>query len=620
MRTLHLASLFTVLVGLGCGDPGAGGERGHVGDRPADAPDGTPEPGPEGPSPVGPDGQPIGSPEPGATGPDGVPVNPDQPEVPVDDMGNPIPQPEQPGQVIEVPDLPEEAAPVTSTDEFADSRVRRLTNAELANTIADLFGVTVDGAQLPPDSRQNDFTRNVAQAVDPVLGGHLQRVAGEVASTVVGAGLDGYVPCAAAGDRACAQTFLEDYGSRVYRRPLETSEVEALLALYDLGAEGQQDAFASGMEVVLQAMLQSASFLYVSEMGVPDAAPGSLVLLDAWELAASLSYLLTAHPPDPELIAAASDGSILEPTVREAHARRLLTSPAAELQIQRFVKQWLRLDSVSTVDKADDRFANLRGPVEEEADRLISAIAFNGDGRLSTMLTAGYTFVGPELANFYGVSPDGSGRADLAGTGRIGLLHTSSFLAANSHNDESGPIVRGVTVLRKLLCYDLPSPSESSDPEVQNVMPPPRDETLTTRERFAEHSNNPACTSCHDLIDPIGFTFENFDAIGGVRTMDGGKPVDTSGALRVGLASDGDVRDSVELIRKIAAEPRTAECFARHVYRSGMAAAAPAAERTFIRSLGEPTAISDDVKALLTALSGSNSFLLRRTPTSDQQL
>jgi hypothetical protein len=272
------------------------------------------------------------------------------------------------------------------------------------------------------------------------------------------------------------------------------------------------------------------------------------------------------------------------------------------------------------VDKADDRFAALRGPVEDEANRLISAIAFSGDGRLSTLLTAGYTYVGPEMADFYGVTADATGRADLGGSGRIGLLQTASFLAANSQNDDSGPILRGVAVLRKVLCYDLPDPSESSDPEVQNVMPPARDENLTTRERFAAHSDNATCATCHNAFDAIGFTFENFDAIGGLRTMDHGKPVDTSGALRLGLSSDGDVADSVELAQKIASEPRTAECFARHVYRSGMANATSQAEDTFIRSLGDRTAINDDVKALLTDLSGSNSFLLRRVPTPADQL
>jgi hypothetical protein len=452
-----------------------------------------------------------------------------------------------------------------------------------------------------------------------VLGGHLQSTAQEVADEVVSSGLDKLVPCASSGDRACAQTFLEGFGSRVYRRPLESSEVESLLALYDAGADGQSNPFASGMNVVLQAMLQSASFLYLSEMGPADAGPGEVVMLGPYELASSLSYLLTAHPPDDELLAAAEDGSILQPDVRQSEAMRLLASPAAEQQIQRFVKQWLGLDSISKIDKADPNFGALRGPVEDEANRFISAIAVNGDGRLSTMLTAGYTYVGPEMASFYGITPDASGRADLTGTGRLGLLQTAAFLAANSHNDNSAPVVRGVTVLRKVLCYNMPSPADSPDPQLRNIMPPPRDDTMTTRERFDQHAQDDACIGCHSVIDSIGFTFEDFDAIGALRTEENGKPVDTSGALQTGSSEDGDVADSVELVKKIAAEPRTAECFARQVYRNGMGDATKDAEDTFIRSLGDGT-VTDDVKELLTELSGSNSFLLRRTPTADEQL
>jgi hypothetical protein len=124
------------------------------------------------------------------------------------------------------------------------------------------------------------------------------------------------------------------------------------------------------------------------------------------------------------------------------------------------------------------------------------------------------------------------------------------------------------------------------------------------------------CATCHDLIDPIGFTFENFDAIGGLRDTDHNQPVDTSGALAMGLSTDGPLADSVALSLKLAEEPRVAECFARHVYRNGMASNSFDAEATFIRSL----TVTDDVKALLVELASSNSFLLRRTPTADEQL
>lgn len=583
------------------------------------------EPGGTGATPgvIGPDGQPIG--------PEGTPNG--SGTVDVDDGTGPIlndpstegtgPVTLEPGDPIEVPELPEAADPVTSTDVFLGSRVRRLSNIEYRNTIRHLFGVEVDMAQLPNDSRQNDFTRNINQAVDPVLGGHLQRVAKEVAATVVAGGLSSYVSCAdTSADAACAQTFIEEVGAQVYRRPLDGAEVQALLALYTQGGEGESNPFQSGIEIAVRAMLQSASFLYVSEIGSAQAAPGDLTLLNSWELASSLAYLMTAHPPDAELLAAASDGSILEPSVREAHATRLLQSDAAKEQIQRFVKQWLKIDRVATLDKADERFGSLRAPLEAETDALIADVAFNGDGRLSTMLTAGYTFIGPELEDFYGITADATGRADLTGTARLGLLQHGSFLAANSQPDQSGPVLRGVAVLRKIACVRLPSPAESDDPEVQMVMPPPPDPSLSTRERFAQHSDNTKCASCHALIDPIGFSFENFGPIGNERATDGGenKAVDTSGGLNIGSTQDGPVADSVELSRKLAADPRVAECFARQLYRYGAATAVPPAEATFIRSLGDSTAITDNVKTLLVELVSSNSFLLRTVPTAAEQL
>ena len=167
------------------------------------------------------------------------------------------------------------------------------------------------------------------------------------------------------------------------------------------------------------------------------------------------------------------------------------------------------MDDLSQIGKNSDvypEFTALKASIGQEADDFIEEVFFNDDGRVQTLLGADYTVVDGDLADLYGVKSRGSGRTDLSGTGRVGILNQSAFLSVYAKEDETAPVLRGAAVLDRVLCQEQTLPSEL---DIQ-IVPPAPDPTKTTRERFADHSADPECFQCHQDLDAIGFSFENF--------------------------------------------------------------------------------------------------------------
>ncbi len=499
----------------------------------------------------------------------------------------------------------------TPTDGFAQARIRRLTRAEYDAAVKALLATALQpGSTLPTELRQSGFTRNDAQTVDSVFATAADQAAIALANDAK-TRLSTVAPCAAgatgAAAEACAKTFIADFGARAFRRPLLPEENTALLALYQVGVGGT--GYDSGIALVIRAVLQTPSFLYVTELG--NGAGSGNITLSPYEIASELAFLFTGAPPDAALLADAKTGALLDPATRVSHAQRLLQAPSARAQLQTMTLQWLgldRLDSQSKDTTLFPGFAALKPQLLDEARAFSDEVFFTQQGGVSMLLGADFTVAPPDVAKAYGLS--GSGKMSLASTPRRGILSQGAFLAAYSNVADSGPIHRGAAIVRKVLCVAMPNPS---DLKIVVTVPKP-DPSLTTRERFALHSTNPDCKSCHQVVDPAGFALEAYDTVGKYRTTENGKPIDTSSNLTVSDAA-GPFTTPTELLTKLSTSSDVQHCFARNLFRFATTQTNTAGETAFLAKVDTlETNKRGDPLSLLTAFAGSDLFITRSAP------
>ncbi len=457
---------------------------------------------------------------------------------------------------VEAPEAPAPVTPSVPVGPTCDpdapldpgaSMPRRLTEVEYRNTVRDLLGVELGAAvTFPPDEEALGFDNNArALQIGPL---HAERymAAAEAITAALGPDPTTLAPCAEGDDpRACAATFIEDFGRRAWRRPLSSQERARMLMLYDIGAEVEGPPYANGITLIVEAMLQSPNFLFRIERGEPDPATG-LLRLDDHTIASRLSYLVWRSMPDAELMAAADAGELRTTAQIEAQAERLLADPRARGAWWTFFAQWLHLDEVDRLVR-DARYYPGFGDAERAymtrtARDFVESVAWGGDLR--------------DLFDGRFDHP-----TDPATTARTGVLALPALLAVTSTPTMTNPIYRGVFVREQMLCTALPAPP----PNLPVVAPDP-DPSLTTRQQFAEHSDNDACRSCHRLIDPIGFGFEHFDAVGEWRTVQNGHPIDATGALS-NTDVDADFYGVDGLAGLLAQSEVAHRCVATQVFR-----------------------------------------------------
>ncbi len=341
-------------------------------------------------------------------------------------------------------------------------------------------------------------------------------------------------------EHECAWEILSRLLPRAYRRPVRTEEVDALVRLA-APAEGEGETFAHGIRLALKAILISPHFLFRIERDPDPLNSARAHEVNAYELATRLSYFLWSSMPDDELFQAARKGNLGNPEVLEEQVRRMLRDPKSGALVENFAGQWLQLRNLETVAPDPDRFPDfdeaLRAAMRRETEMFFETV-IREDRSILEFLDAPYTFLNERLARHYGmegIRGDFFRRVRLDGEQRGGVLTQASVLTVSSYATRTSPVLRGKWLLENILGAPPPSPPDGV---------PELDETkvglaASLREQLEQHRADPTCAVCHAKIDPLGFSLENYDAVGAWRTDDGGVAVDSSGTLADGRRFTG---------------------------------------------------------------------------------
>lgn len=333
----------------------------------------------------------------------------------------------------------------------------------------------------------------------------------------------------------CAKRILANLARRAFRRPVTDEDLKPLLEFYEQGhAEG---GFEAGIELALSSLLVNPQFLFRIERDPPGLAPGTAYRIEGLELASRLSFFLWSSIPDDELLDLAASGELNQPEVLDRQVRRMLADPRSRSLVSNFAGQWLHLRNleaaVPDMRLFPDFDDNLRQAMRQETELCFESV-LREDRSVQGLLKADHTYLNQRLAKHYGI-PHVHGsrfrRVALDGESqRGGLLRQGSILTVTSYATRTSPVIRGKWVLENLLGMPPPPPPDSVPALKDNTVA----SALSVRERLAEHRANAACASCHNLMDPVGLSLENFDAVGRWRTIEEGRPIDASGGLSGG--------------------------------------------------------------------------------------
>jgi hypothetical protein len=497
-----------------------------------------------------------------------------------------------------------------------DAPLTRLTQDQYLSSIKDLFGTIDLSAVYPKGQSASQF--GLAQAdVDATDLDHYQRAGEAVAAAVVGnaASLNKVAPCAMGADpRGCAKAFLQGFGTKIYRAPIDPTDLDRYLALYDAGAVN--GGYAHGIQLLLQGMLQSSRFLYRVELGTATAVGPTAVKLSGYELATRLSYGLWNTTPDDTLLAAAAGGTLSTPADVTNQLQRMLKDPRGATMVPQFLSSWIHLPDLNNVAKDSATYPEwndgLRAAMLGQANAFFNDVLTTKGGTIASLLTSQTVFMNSTTALLYGASAAGlptdttfqaSQRTDGTASG---LLSLPAFLATQAKASESSPIYRGKFVREQLFCQELPSPP-ANVPPAPDVKP-----GVSTRERLTQHEVAAACSVCHALMDPIGFGFESFDGIGRYRTTDGGKPIDTSGML-TGTDVDGMFSGVAQLGSMLAMSPTVESCVGKQWFRYAMGRAEQDADACSLAAMAKTFHdAGGDLRTLPMAIVQTPAFLYRR--------
>ena len=457
----------------------------------------------------------------------------------------------------------------------AATAMRRLTEEQYRNAIADIFGpdIQVAGRMDPlvrlPHGLQTSAVSTIS--VSPAGFEQYTQMARGIAAQVVDdahrATLVGCRPAAEdRADDACAAEFLGRVGSLLFRRPLESVDLDRQVAAAGEGAR-MSGNFYTGLALSLETMLVSPHFLFDVDVTEPDPARPGEMRLDAYSKAARLSFFLWDTTPDTVLLEAAAGGELHDAQGLARQVNRMIASPRLEASARTFFYDMLGFDRIGDLAKDPILYPQfvraVKADMPEQTLRTIVELLIREKRDYRELFTSRTTFMTRALGLVYGlpVTPgrDPWVRYELPEeSGRAGLLTQISFLAAFSHDGRSSPTLRGQALRELLLCQPVPDPPANVDFSlVENTENP---EYRTARDRLTVHRGNPVCAGCHRITDPIGLTLENFDGVGAYRTTENGAPIDASGEL------DGtEISGPVTLGEAVSRHRAVPRCMARRV-------------------------------------------------------
>jgi hypothetical protein len=448
------------------------------------------------------------------------------------------------------------------------SPMQLLSRQQYLNTVKELVGDVPGLDQVFGDDIAPSAFGLVQAVVTQVQLEQFQQAAQTIAGVVVGnqATLDKVAPCAAGtAPTDCAKSLVQKFGALAYRAPVtDAADIDRHVQLFSVGAT---TSYAHGIEMLLQGMLQSPRFLYRVEVGTTEKVSDSAVKLSPYEVAARLSYSLWDSPPNAQLNQAITSGALDSKQGVAQQLTWMLQDPRGQKAVNRFLDQWMHVGSIDNLVKSPDLYpqfqsASFRESLKGQAAAFFDDLLSKQGGKLDALFKSNTVFFNKDLGGYYGMTGSDTFQSAQRTDGTVaGILTLPAVLAVQAKPNESSPIYRGRFVREALLCQQLPSPPPNI-PNAPEVMA-----GVSTRQRSAQHEADPTCSGCHKMLDPIGFGFENYDAIGQYRTQDGGQPVDASGNLVNTRDIDGPFNGVAELAAKLASSAEVKECVTRQWFR-----------------------------------------------------
>jgi hypothetical protein len=449
--------------------------------------------------------------------------------------------------------------------------LRLQTGSELQNTLSDIFPevkgqwtLSLPSATISAHGFDNDGSAQVGAQ----LAGAYVDTALSLATALVGTPLATVLPCSAgAADHACAETFLNKYGRRLFRRPLTTAEHDRYLAFFDASRAKAPD-FKTALKWMTVALIQSPNALYRSEVGTDSG--GGMRQLSAYEVATELAYTFTGTTPTDSLLTMAGSGSLGDTT---ALAKTMIATDAGKQTLHRFFEQYMDYTTITSIQKPNiSTYATVAPDMVQETRAFINQIVFTSGGGLKDLLTANTTNPSRALATYYATGNMYTGgfptpASDYASVTRpatlgIGVLAQGAFLSGHAGSDTSSPTKRGLFTYYKLFCQ-------------QKLMPPPNVPPLdtttvmtginTTRDRYEKLHAQGSCATCHKVFDPLGFAFEHFDEGGRYRAKEKTFDIDSSGTFAAPGGTTLTFTDEQSLMTAVANQPIIHECMSAYL-------------------------------------------------------
>ncbi|WP_437571700.1 DUF1592 domain-containing protein [Sorangium sp. So ce542] len=519
--------------------------------------------------------------------------------------------------------------------DVASAGLRRMTPEQFTSSMRDLFGDPGLELDLDPDAGE------VASllAVDK-----LNAAAEAIVARRASWGTQVF-PCDTRGadDEACVDGFVRTFGRRAFRHTLDEAEVAMLKGQFARAREEQ--SFEDALLVVLKTMIQSPNVYYLVELGRDgdggDALASGVRPLTGWERASRLSYFLWNTTPDDALLDAAESGALDTAEGVRAQAERLLAHDRARATAKRFFADWLELDgtnkhaSLENAPKSPEIYPEdspaLRAAMRAEIEALAERVLFEGDGRFETLLTTTDAYVNGPLAALYGVegpADDGAfAWVSLPADQRAGIFTRAAFLSVFGSVEVKSPIRRGAYILEEVLCRPLgPPPPNASDVPVKGGAVE-EDGALvhrTIREDVEAKTSSETCASCHKAINPIGFAFEHYDALGRWQAQETGGDAEDPYALDIdargvlpALGPDEDsveVDGGVEMSAALAASAAARACLTRHFFQTALRRVPVDQDLASVEAATPAPESGGSLRDLILDLTTSNAFLHLRKP------